>query len=392
MNSKRKILVVTGSRADYGLLRFVIDGISKSEKLDLQLVATGMHLSPEFGLTFKEIEKDGYKIKKKIECLLSSDTSSSTSKSIALGIIGFSDTFNELKPDLMLVLGDRFEIFAATTAAMVARIPIAHLHGGETTEGAIDEAIRHSITKMSHIHFVANEEYKNRVLQMGENPKMIFNVGGLGIDNILKLKFIEKNELEKRLNFKFGKRNLLVTYHPVTLEEQTSEHQIKEILSALSELKDTKIIFTMPNADPDGKIIFDLITEFCENNNQCSAYISLGQETYLSCLRQVDCVIGNSSSGIIEVPTFKKATINIGDRQKGRLKAESIIDCKPNKKEIIEAINFIFSPNFQNSLKKIINPYGNGGATTKIIKTIEEINLKSILKKSFLNLNFEGPV
>lgn len=382
-NTRKNIVVVSGSRADYGLLRWVIDGVKKSDYLNLKLIATGMHLSPEFGLTINSIKKDGYDIYKNVECLLSSDSSSSIGKSIGLGIIGFSDAFSEINPDLIILLGDRFEIFAAATAAMVSKIPIAHLHGGETTEAAIDEAIRHSITKMSHLHFVASKKYKQRVTQLGENPKMIFNVGGLGIDNILKIKLIEKYDLEKKLDFKFGKKNILVTFHPVTLEDETSASQMRELLSSLSILKETKIIFTMPNADADGRIIIDLIKDFCKNNPHSKFYKSLGQEKYLSCINQVDFVIGNSSSGIIEVPTFKKGTINIGDRQKGRLQAKSIVNCRPIKEDITQAIKLIYTKEFQESLSKVKNPYGNGGASEKIIKVIEEIKLNSILKKKF---------
>ena len=311
-----------------------MDGIQKSENLQLQTIATGMHLSPEFGLTISEIEKDGFYIDRKVEMLLSSDTASGITKSIGIGMIGFADALDDLNPDLILVLGDRFEIFSASTAAMIKRIPIAHLHGGESTEGLIDEPIRHSITKMAHLHFVAINEYKNRVIQLGENPNRVFLVGGLGIDNILKLKLLNKKELESSINFKFGKKNLLVTFHPVTFEKNSSLNQFNELLMALKKLHDTNIIFTMPNSDTDGRIIFKLIEDFVKNNPNSKSYTSLGQLNYLSCLKYIDGVIGNSSSGLLEVPSFKIGTINIGDRQRGRIKADSVIDCKPNEKSI----------------------------------------------------------
>ena len=379
----KKVLVVTGTRAEYGLLRWVIDGIAKSNLLELQLCTTGMHLSPEFGLTYKEIEADGYQIDSKIEMLLSADTPSAITKSMGLGLIGFADELNRLKPDLILILGDRYEIMCAGMAATVARIPIAHLHGGEATEGCIDEAIRHSITKMSHLHFVAAEKYRKRVIQLGENPNRVFCVGGLGIDNILKLNLLSKQELEDSLDFKLSVKSMLVTFHPVTLEGNTSGDQMRELLASLSEFKDYKIIFTMPNADTDGREIFKLIESFCLDNHNCRACTSLGQLRYLSCLKHVDIVVGNSSSGLAEVPSFKIPTVNIGDRQKGRLKAGSVIDCSPKKNQITSAINRAVSLDFKESCKVIKNPYGKGGASQKIVQTIESITLKDIIKKSF---------
>jgi len=383
---KRKICVVTGTRAEYGLLRWLMDGINKSTKLDLQIVATGMHLSPEFGLTYQEIENDGFKIDRKIEMLVSSDSANGIVKSMGLGMIGFTDTLTELKPDLIVVLGDRYEIFTAVTTAMIFRTPVAHLQGGEATEGVIDESIRHSITKMSHLHFVAAEEYKKRVIQLGEQPDNVFLVGGLGIDNIIKLNLLERKDFEKSIDFKLGINNLLITFHPVTLEENTSAKQMNEILMALKELKHTHLIFTMPNADTDGRIIFKMIEDFVNNHPYAKSFTSLGQYRYLSCIKHVDGVIGNSSSGLIEVPTFKKGTINIGDRQRGRIKAESVIDCKPTAKSVSDAIKKLYSSEFQQKLKTIQNPYGSGGASEAIVKTLENISLKTILKKKFYNM------
>jgi len=383
----RKICVVTGTRAEYGLLRWVMEGIRKSTELELQLIATGMHLSPEFGMTVEVIEEDGFKIDRKVEMLLSSDTAVGVTKSMGLGMIGFADALAELKPDLMLVLGDRYEIFAVAASAMIARIPIAHLHGGETTEGAFDEAIRHSITKMSHLHFVAADQYRRRVIQLGEQPDHVFNVGGLGIDNILRLKLLARHELEEALNFKLEKRNLLITFHPVTLEQRTSAGQMDELLAALAELKNIGLIFTMPNADTEGRVLFEKIKEFCAEHPQARAYTSLGQLRYLSCIQHVDGVVGNSSSGLAEVPSFKKGTINIGDRQRGRLKASSVIDCEPDQDSIRKALKQLYSPEFQTQLSAVENPYGNGGASEAVVRRLESQSLDNLLKKRFYDLS-----
>ena len=382
----KNICIVTGTRAEYGLLRWLMDGINKSTKLELQIIATGMHLSPEFGLTYKEIENDGFKIDRKVEMLVSSDSSNGIVKSMGLGMIGFTDALEDLNPDLLLVLGDRYEIFSAVATALIYRIPVAHLHGGEATEGLIDEPIRHSITKMSHLHFVAAEEYKNRVIQLGEQPQSIFQVGGLGIDNIVNLKLLNHKDFEKSIDFKLGLKNLLITFHPVTLETDTAEKQMTELLNALNKLKDTHLIFTMPNADTDGRVIFKMIENFVINNSKAKAFTSLGQLRYLSCIKYVDGVIGNSSSGLAEVPSFKKGTINIGDRQRGRIKAESVIDCQPTKKSIKKAIEKLYSSQFQKNLGNVINPYGTGGASNAIVKILEDITLDNILKKEFYDL------
>lgn len=382
----RTICVVTGTRADYGLLRWVMEGIRQSPDLHLQVVATGMHLSPEFGLTYREIEKDGFAIDRKVEMLLSSDTPAGIAKSMGLGLIGFGEAIEQLKPDLMLLLGDRFEIFAAATAAMVARVPVAHLHGGETTEGAIDEGIRHSITKMSHLHFVAAEEYRRRVVQLGEAPERVFLVGGLGIDNLRRLELLDRAALEAALDFKLGPKNLLVTFHPVTLEKSTAGAQMAELLAALDMLEDTHLIFTMPNADTDGRLLIAMIEQFVAARPHARAYTSLGQLRYLSCIRQVDGVVGNSSSGLIEVPSFHKGTVNIGDRQRGRLKAESVIDCSPERASIGGALRTLYSPEFQAQLATVRNPYGEGGASEKVVRVLQEYPLDTLLKKTFYDL------
>jgi GDP/UDP-N,N'-diacetylbacillosamine 2-epimerase (hydrolysing) len=384
--AKRKICVVTGTRAEYGLLRWVIDGIAKSPVLELQLIATGMHLSPEFGLTVQEIEASGYRIDRRIEMLLSSDTAVGISKSMGLGVIGFADALAELQPDLLLVLGDRFEIFAAASTALISRIPIAHIHGGELTEGAFDDAIRHSITKMAHLHFVAAEEYRQRVIQMGEHPDQVFLVGGLGVDAIKRLKLLTREELEAALAFKLGARNLLITFHPVTLEHNTTDQQMGELLTALDQLEDVHLIFTMPNADTNGRVLFQLIQEFCATRPHCKAFTSLGQLRYFSCLQHVDGVVGNSSSGLAEAPSFHTGTVNIGDRQRGRVKATSVIDCEPNDISITKAIGRIFSLEFQELVKTTVNPYGTGGASEAIIERLQSFAYSGLLKKTFYDL------
>lgn len=382
----RKICVVTGTRAEYGLLRWVMQEIQESPDLELQIIATNMHLSPEYGLTFQQIEADGFRIDWKIEMLLSSDTAVGITKSTGLGIIGFADAFQHLRPDTVLVLGDRYEIFAAVTSAMIACIPVAHLHGGELTEGLIDEALRHSITKMSHLHFVAAEVYRKRVIQLGEQPDNVFVVGGLGIDNIVRLKLLERQALEHALDIKFAEKNLMITFHPVTLENASAGHQVSELLEALEELEDTQLIFTLPNAEANSHEIITLIKKFETRHNNAKAFTSLGQLKYLSCLKWVDGVIGNSSSGLIEAPSFYKGTINIGDRQRGRLKAASIIDCEPNKQSILEAIKILYSRNFQSKLLDVKNPYGNGGASKAIVKQLCAMSVSGILKKQFYDI------
>ena len=383
---KRKICVVTGTRAEYGLLYWLMKEIDADKDLKLQIIATGMHLSKEFGNTYQQIEKDGFTIDKKVDISLSSDTELAISKSMGLGMIGFADAFNELQPDLMVVLGDRFEIFSAVSAAMIAKIPLAHLHGGEATEGLIDEPIRHSITKMSHLHFTATNEYRNRVIQLGEQPDRVFNVGGLGIDNINKLKLLAKSDFEKAIDFELGEKNVLVTFHPVTLEKSTAKMQFQVLLNSISELINTKIIFTKANADTDGRIINSMIDDYVDNHKNTIAFASMGQLNYLSALQFVDAVVGNSSSGLLEAPSFKIGTIDIGDRQRGRIKANSVISCPPKKRDIDKAFNQLYSENFQNIINNVENPYGKGGASKEIVRTIKDIDLNGILKKPFYDI------
>jgi GDP/UDP-N,N'-diacetylbacillosamine 2-epimerase (hydrolysing) len=383
----KKILVITGTRAEYGLMRWILQYLSEEPKVELQIVVTGMHLSHEFGLTYRRIEEDGFVIRKKVETLLSSDTSIGISKSMGLGMISFAEIYQELQPNIILVLGDRYEIFAAVSAAMVSRIPVAHIHGGELTEGLIDEPIRHSITKMSHIHFPVTEEYRNRIIQLGENPDRVFNFGTPGLDNIENIKLLSKKELEKAINFELGENCFLITFHPVTLEDGTSGDQFDELLEALDLFQEHKIIFTLPNSDTDGRIIIDKINNFVKNfPKRAIAFSSLGQLNYLSALQFVNLVIGNSSSGLIEVPSFKKPTINIGDRQRGRIKAESVIDCLPNKKEITKAIQLGLSEEFKLKLESLENPYGTSGASRKIVDVLKSIDFDGLIKKEFYNL------
>ena len=384
---KKKICIVTGSRADYGQLHWLMKSIENEPDMELQIIATGMQHSPEFGLTYKEIEKDGYYIDKKVEMLLSADTSSAISKSTGLGLIGFADAFHELNPDVVVLLGDRFEVLAAAIAANFAKIPISHISGGETTVGALDEAIRHSITKMAWWHFVAADEYEKRVIQLGEHPDRVFNVGDVGVDAIKKATLLSKEEVTKKTDVQFGEKNLLITFHPVTLEKQTSQKQFQALLDAFYDLKDLNLIFTMPNADSDGRIIKQMINEFVLNNgNRSIAFISMGHLNYLSTRQFVGGVVGNSSSGLAEVPTFKIGTINIGDRQKGRLKAKSVINCKPIKDSIKDAIGMLNSEDFQQMLPSVVNPYGEGDATEKIMAVLKHQPIPKETKKEFYDL------
>lgn len=383
---RRKVCVITGTRAEYGLLYWLMKEIEADKELELQIIATGMHLSPEFGSTYKEIEKD-FKINKKIEMLLSSDTYVGISKSMGLAQISFAETYRELKPDVIVVLGDRYEIFSASAAAMIARIPIAHIHGGESSEGSIDEPIRHSITKMSQLHFPATEVYRNRVIQLGENPDRVFNVGGMGVENIKRLQLLSKSEFEKSIDFKLNKKNILITFHPVTFEANTAKAQFQELLDAIDELKDTNIILTKANSDTDGRIINQMIDEFIvKNTHKAKGFASLGQLRYLSALQYVDVVVGNSSSGLLEAPSFKIGSINIGDRQRGRIKAGSVIDCAPDKASIKNAFEVLYSKDFQSVIRISENPYDSGSASKKIVAVLKTTRFSNIMKKSFYDL------
>ena len=385
----RKICVVTSTRAEYGLLYWLLKEIEADSELKLQLIVTGMHLSPEFGLTYKEIEKE-FKIDKKIEILSSSHTSLDICAEMARVYEKFAPALAELKPDILVLLGDRYEIFGVAGVASIMQIPIAHIHGGETTQGAFDEAFRHSITKMSHIHFAATNEYANRIIQLGEEPGRVFNVGGPGIENIKKLNLLNKDEFEKSIKFKLAKKNILITFHPATLENSSAREQFNELLNALDELEETNFIFTKANSDTDGDMINKMIDEYVsENSQKAVAFASLGQLRYLSAIKFVDIVLGNSSSGLSEVPSFKKATINIGDRQKGRARASSVIDVRPDRKEILTAIKRAYSKEFEQILKDTINPYDGGNPSKKMVKILKETKLDGILKKKFYDIGLK---
>ena len=383
----RKICVVTGSRAEFGLLYPLIKRIDEDEELELQLIATGMHLSKEFGLTYKEIEKE-FKIDKKIDIKLSSKKED-ISRSMGIAQIKFTKALSQLKPDIIVLLGDRYEIFAVAATATALNIPIAHIHGGELTEGAIDDAFRHSITKMSHLHFTSTKEYRERVIQLGESPKKVFYTGALGIENIKVLKLLSKKELEKKLGFKFLEKNLLITFHPETITRLTPKKQINQLLNVVAKLNDTKLIFTKSNADFGGIEINNTIDEFVKAHDNAVVFTSMGQINYLSTLKYVDCVIGNSSSGILEVPSFKIPTINIGDRQKGRIQAKSILNTNFDLKSIQKALDKSYSKSFRKNLSNIKNPYEKALPSKKIIKTLKKVKLDKLLKKSFGDIVYD---
>ncbi|HEY0680477.1 MAG TPA: UDP-N-acetylglucosamine 2-epimerase [Chitinophagaceae bacterium] len=377
------ICIITGSRAEYGLLLPLMKRIKQEKDLQLQIIATGMHLSPEFGLTFREIERDGFHINEKVENLISGDTDVAISKSTGIGIMGLAEALHRLQPDWVVLLGDRFETFAAATAAHLLKIPIAHLHGGELTEGATDDAFRHSITKMAYLHFTSTEDYRHRVIQLGEDPKRVFNTGAIGLDNIKELSLLSKSKLEAELEFENIEKSVLVTFHPVTMESNSSEKQVNELLAALDKFPETKVILTMPNADTDGRVIGKLLKDYAvAQNGRAKSFTSLGQLKYLSLLQYVKAVIGNSSSGIIEAPAFNIPTVNIGSRQDGRLKPETVIDTPPNRRQIAEAMKKAFSEAFRTTCRKSVNPYGKGNTSGEVLKQIRKFGkLNSTVKK-----------
>lgn len=382
----RKVCVITATRAEYGLLKPLIQLINESNQLQLQIIVTGAHLSPEFGLTYKNIENDGFVIDEKVEILLSSDTPSSIVKTMGMAMIGISDALLRLNPDLIVILGDRYEMLAIASAATIFKIPIAHLHGGEITEGAYDDAIRHAISKMSHLHFASTEEYKNRVIQMGENPKNVFNVGAIGLDNVRDLKFLSKEELEVDLDIKFKKYNYQVTFHPETLGDFTSTEQFQNLLNVIEKQEDSFFVFTKANADTDGRIINQMIDDFViKNPNIAKSFSSLGTLRFLSVVKVCDAIVGNSSSGILEAPSLNTVTINIGDRQKGRKQALSVINTNNSQEEIFLAFAKVKKLVAENIFSEIENPYDQGGASKEILKKI--LDQKTIkTNKSFYNL------
>ena len=382
----RKICVVTGTRAEYGLLSRLMKTIKDDSSLELQVIATNMHLSPEFGLTYREIEQDGFTINKKVEMLLSADTATSVAKSLGLGIIGFTDAYEDLKPDLLVVLGDRYEMLGAVSTALLLQIPVAHISGGDVTEGAYDDAIRHSITKMSHLHFTSTEAYRKRVIQLGEQPDTVFNVGSIGLDNVRYMELLSRDAFEESIGFSLGDKNMLITFHPVTLEKQTAEEQFSALLHAVDQT-DYKLIFTKPNSDSDGRVIIAMIDEYVKNHPDRSiAFTSLGYLRYLSALQYVDMVVGNSSSGILEVPSFGIPTVNIGDRQKGRLRADSVIDCEPDAASISGALQEAESPAFKAKARHTVSPYEQPDTVQRIFEIIKTTPLESIGKKHFYDI------
>lgn len=385
----KRIGIMTGTRAEYGLLKSLMQEINKDNDLELYLIVSGMHLSPEFGMTYKEIEEDGFQINAKVEMLLSSDSPVGISKSIGLGIIGFADEFQRADLDMLILLGDRYEALSAAISAMVMRIPIAHLHGGELTEGAIDEGIRHSITKMSYLHFTSTEQYRNRVIQLGENPERVFYVGALGVENIKKINLMTKEELERSIHFEIDENTVVVTYHPVTLENNTVEEQFLNLLKVLDRNPKIRMIFTKANADTNGRIVNELIDKYAaQNSERACAFMSLGQKRYLSALKYCRIVIGNSSSGIIEAPSFGKPIINIGDRQKGRICADSVINCGYTQQEIQQAMETALTEEFENKARNCRNPYEKENTAANIISVIKDylLNDKIKLKKGFYDI------
>lgn len=384
----RKVCIVTGTRAEYGLLRGVIEGVHRAPTMELQLLVTGAHLSPAFGLTYREIVADGWAIDARVEMLVSADSASGVAKSMGLGLIGMADAFARLQPHMVVLLGDRYEILAAAAAALVAGIPVAHLHGGEVTEGAFDESIRHAVTKMSHLHFVAAEPYRQRVIQLGEAPEHVYLVGGLGVDAIQHMALMDRAALESSLDFRFAGTNLLVTFHPVTLDDDGSEQQMAELLAVLDTMPDTGLIFTLPNADNGSRALTRQVEDFVARHPNTKAFVSLGQRRYASCLKQVDGVVGNSSSGLIEAPALGVGTVNIGDRQKGRLRADSVIDCAPQREAIAQALQTLFDPGFRQRARRTVNPYGSGGAAKKIVQVLQEVPLQGLRRKPFHDLDF----
>lgn len=379
----KKIAVVTGTRAEYGLLYWLLKEIQQDPDLELQLIVTGAHLAPEYGLTYHEIEKDGFVIQEKISMLVSSDTSNGTIKSMGLALIGFADALERLAPDILVILGDRYEILTAAEAALIAKIPIAHIAGGDITEGAFDDSIRHAITKMAHFHFVTNEGSWQRVRQMGENPGFIYNVGSPGLDHIRKSPLMAREQLKTELKINFRKHNLLITFHPATLEREQATEQFRILLEALTDLgSDVGLIFTKPNSDPGGRSLIQMVDQYVADHNNACAYTSLGR-FYLSLMAQVDAVVGNSSSGLYEAPSLKKPTVNIGDRQKGRLQAESVINCPVERQAIVQAIEEAF----HKDCSKVVNPYGDGESAQKIHDILKRIpDDRQLLKKHFFEV------
>lgn len=382
----RKICFVTGTRAEYGLLSRLMRLVKEDKDLQLQVIATNMHLMPEYGETYKEIEKDGFTIDKKVYMHKPSDDAHGIISSMAEEMQGMNDALSELKPDILVLLGDRYEILVAAQVALIHRVPIAHIHGGEVTEGAFDDAIRHSVTKMSSLHFTSCEEYRHRVIQMGEQPSRVFDVGSLGVENIKAVPLMTKDELEASLDFKIDTQTILVTYHPVTLGGDPAK-DIREFLDALDQFKDLKVIFTMPNSDTGRDAIALAVENYVKNHsNSAKAYTSLGLKRYLSTLQFVKVAVGNSSSGIIEVPSFGIPTLNIGDRQKGRLASKSVVNCGTSKDEVIAGLKLCLSEEMQKAAKTYENPYAKPDTANLIYQELKNVELAGLNLKTFYDL------
>ena len=388
--TRRRIAVVTGSRADFGLLSRVISGLRSRPDVECQVVVTGSHLSAAHGNTVSEIEEAGVPVSFRVDIGLVGDAATDTVKAMGRATIGLADAYAALRPDLVLVLGDRYEILAAASAATVACIPVAHLHGGELSFGAVDDAIRHATTKLSHLHFVAAEPYQRRVIQMGEDPQRVFLVGGLGVDLARATSRIAKAELERETGFRFGPRNLIVTFHPVTLDAQQGARELDELLAALGALRDTHLAFTLPNADVGNASMRARVESFAAAQPNAWAFSSLGFRRYLSFVALSDGVVGNSSSGLIEAPALGVGTVNVGRRQDGRLRASSVVDCAPTTAEISTALGVLLSPGFKASLTHIANPYGSGGAADAVVRIVSSVDLTGILTKRFHDTTSES--
>lgn len=383
----RKVAVFTGTRAEYGLLYWLLKDLQADSELELQLLVTGMHLSPEFGATYTQIEQDGFHIAEKIEILLSSDSPVGTAKSMGLGVLGFSDALARLSPDVLVILGDRFEALAAAQTAMILRIPILHLHGGEITEGAYDDAIRHAITKLSYLHCTSTEEYRQRVIQLGEAPERVRNVGAIGLDHLNRGNFLTVEELSESLSFELGSPFFVVTYHPVTLAKESPEASFQALLDSLDVFLDYQVILTYPNADDGGRRIIPMLEDYAAKQpRRVLAIPSLGQVRYLSAIKHAALVIGNSSSGIIEVPAFDVPTVNIGMRQKGRLAAKSVLHCEPSKVDIHHAMQIGIERRYKEADEIISNPYGQGDTSGQVVAMIKSMKFEKI--KSFYDLEF----
>lgn len=385
-----KICIVTGTRAEYGLLKPLIDELIKHSSFTTQLLVTGSHLSPEFGLTYRQIEQDGLKIDYKVEMLLSSDTAEGISKSMGIGMIGFADAFKNLQPDLLVILGDRYEMLAIASTALIFKIPIAHIHGGEITEGAYDDAIRHAITKISHLHFASTDLYRNRIIQMGEQPETVFNVGAIGLDNIINITLLGREELEKQLNVKFKTYNYLISFHSETLSNESAQKQFNNVLMSIDQMEDSFFVFTKSNADTNGRIINQLMEIYVKQNTEKAAlFDSLGTLRYLSVIKHCTALVGNSSSGILEAPALNTPTINIGDRQKGRIHPISVMNCENDTKQITKLLHVVQNTNFVTKLFTEKNPYGNGGVGKRIAEIISQTKIDMLKMKKFYNVNYK---